>query len=74
MAQDDGSVHDVPRGQYHRVSHECVHQRVCYNKATLKMNLTEKLQLTTFMLLCRIESFTRSVTSSFSCTVKAIVP
>lgn len=32
MAQDDGSVHDVARGQHHRVSHKCVHERVCYNK------------------------------------------
>lgn len=29
MPQDDGSVHDVPRGQNHGVGHECVHQRVC---------------------------------------------
>lgn len=34
VAQDDGSIHDVPRWQNHRVSHQCVHQRVCYNKVT----------------------------------------
>lgn len=28
MAQDDGSVHDISRGQHHRVSHQSVHQRI----------------------------------------------
>lgn len=34
MAQDDGSVHDVPGRQHHRVSHKSVHQRVCCHKLT----------------------------------------
>lgn len=31
VAQDDGAVHDVARWQYHRISHQSVHQRVYYS-------------------------------------------
>lgn len=32
VAQDDGSVHDVPGRQHHGVSHKGVHQGVCRHK------------------------------------------
>lgn len=36
MAQDDGSVHDVPGGQNHGVGHQSVHQGVCCHKVAGK--------------------------------------
>lgn len=42
VAQDDGTVHDVPRGQYHRVSHQCVHQRIYHNTDIHAVGLIHK--------------------------------
>lgn len=48
MAQDDGSVHDVPRGQHHRVGHKCIHQRVCKNKVNDTFRIENTMETKSF--------------------------